>query len=103
MHRDLSALALGLRRRRPHQLAGLKFDRRLPVRTNLPLRRGIAAMKRSDWFFILMSAAIVTIAAVGVATEYQNRKPVPSVLIVIDGQTSGTPSPAIIGPRRKTE
>ena len=41
------------------------------MRTNLPLRRGIAAMKRSDWFFILLSAAIVTIAAVGVATEYQ--------------------------------
>jgi hypothetical protein len=60
-------------------------------------------MKRGDWFFLLLSAAIVTIAAVEVATEYQNRKPDSSVLIVIDGQTSNAPSPAIIGPRRTSQ
>jgi hypothetical protein len=60
-------------------------------------------MKRGDWFFLFLSGALVTIAAVEVATEYQNRKPDPSVLIVIDGQTSNTPSAAIIGPRRITE
>jgi len=57
---------------------------------------GCRDMKRSDWFFIFLSVAIVAIAVLDATTSYQTHKPNPNIVVIEPERTQSVAGPAIV-------